>query len=301
MNDTEKNPLLIQTTILGKTQKDASVNTDLNPYLVILSGQEQGKQYRLQQQYNTFGRAADVDIVIADSSISRKHGVLIIYPDCIVLEDYQSTNGCYVDGVRIERQVIALTARIRVGNTLMKIDFKKDSEVELEQALYKAANTDALTRIPNRRAFMSRAQEEFACLKRHQGNLAIIMCDVDHFKRINDQFGHPAGDHVLRELARILLGLMRQEDILARYGGEEFIMLLRSADADSAFKWAERCRYTIENNEFVFRNIKMPITLSIGICCQSSTMMTTLGAAIQKADDALYMAKNNGRNNVKLI
>jgi pSer/pThr/pTyr-binding forkhead associated (FHA) protein len=176
MNDTEKTPKSDQITVLDYRIKDNSVENDgLEPYLVILSGQDQGKQYRLYRKYNTFGRTHDVDIMITDAKISRKHGVFIIHPDCIVLEDCQSTNGCFVDGIRIERQIIELTARIQVGNTLMKIEYKKASEVESETDLYKAANVDALTNIPNRRAFMIRAQEEFSFCKRNNCYLTIIM------------------------------------------------------------------------------------------------------------------------------
>ena len=159
MTDTKTTRPNPPSTVLASTQEIQTENVGLEPYLVILSGFDQGKQHRLHRQFNTFGRTSDVDIKIADAKISRKHGTLIIYPDSIVLEDHQSTNGCYVNDIRVENQVIEPTTRIRVGNTMMKIEYKKASEVESEQALYKAANTDSLTKISNRHAFISRAEQ----------------------------------------------------------------------------------------------------------------------------------------------
>ncbi len=300
MSDTEKILKPCHTTVLGYFQEKSAENDDLEPYLVILSGQDQGKQYRLHRQYNTFGRTQDVDLTIADAKISRKHGVFIINQDSIVLEDCQSTNGCFVDGIRIQRLVIEATARIQVGNTLMKIEYKKASEVESEIELYEAANVDALTNIPNRRAFMIRAQEEFSYCKRNNCHLTIIMCDVDHFKRINDNFGHPAGDQVLKDLANFLHIQMRKEDMLARYGGEEFIMLLRDTAANSASRWAERVREKVEKINFTVQDLIIPATISIGVCSRTGEQMTTLNDVIKEADDALYQAKHNGRNRVEM-
>ena len=92
----------LPSTLLESTQEKQAENIGLAPYLVILSGLDQGKQYRLDRQFNIFGRSGDVDIKIVDAKISRKHGAFIIYPDCIILEDYQSTNGCYVNDIRVE-------------------------------------------------------------------------------------------------------------------------------------------------------------------------------------------------------
>ena len=290
----------LHSTFSASTEEKQNEVASLDPYLVILSGKDQGKQYRLHRQFNTIGRNNDTDIRISDSKVSRKHGVIIIYPDCIVLEDHQSTNGCYVNDIRVDRQVIEPATRIRLGSTMMKIEYKHSNEVASENELFKAANTDALTNISNRRAFMIRAQEEISFCKRNNAKLAIVMCDVDHFKHTNDNFGHQAGDLVLKELAEILHVQMRKEDMLARFGGEEFIMLLRSTDVDSVSMWAERIREKVERSSFVFEGITIPTTLSIGICSMKGEKITTLDDLIKKADDALYQAKKNGRNRVEI-
>ncbi len=282
-----------------ETSPGKSADIDkLEPYLIILSGLEQGKQYKLSKLYNTFGRTSGVDIMINDSKVSRKHGVFIIHPDHIVLEDNNSTNGCFVNGIRVKhRKTLALTSRIEVGNTLMKIEFKKASEVHTEKAIYSAAYTDDLTHLLNRRSFIKRAQEAFSLCKRNNGNMAIIMCDVDHFKQINDTYGHPAGDHILKELAKLLH--LRKDDIVARYGGEEFIILMRNTTKESARLQAERIRKTVEQFNFMVQEQKIFITISIGICHQRGKDHYALDAVIKKADDALYLAKKKGRNRIE--
>jgi len=287
-------------TILASTLEINTEKNDLDPYLVILSGLDQGKQYRLHRQFNAIGRNGNTDINIMDSKVSRNHGTLIIYPDCIVFKDNQSTNGSYVNDIRIQSQEIEASARIRIGNTIMKIEYKKASEVKIENALYNAANTDNLTKILNRHAFMSRAEEEVLSCIQNNERLAIIMCDVDHFKRINDNFGHPAGDRILMDLAEVLQSQMRKNDMLARYGGEEFIMLLRNEETDSIAKLAERTRQKVEQYDFSFEDTQIPTTLSIGVCNRTGIEIHSLSALIKEADNALYQAKNNGRNSVKI-
>jgi diguanylate cyclase (GGDEF)-like protein len=182
----------------------------------------------------------------------------------------------------------------------MRIDYKCYNEAESEQALYRAAYTDALTGIFNRGAFMQRAQEEFSFCKRNNVLMSIVMSDVDHFKDINDSYGHPAGDQVLMELSAILAEQMRKEDLLARYGGEEFIMLLRETSADAAAGWAERIRQIVMQYPFTYKGQPIPTTISIGICTRRISTLDSLHAIIRIADDALYLAKRNGRNRLEI-
>lgn len=288
------------TAMISRLSETGRGKSELEPYLVIVSGSEQGKHFKLHRQQNVFGRDQDADIVVADPKISRRHGVFTIYPDGIVLEDFNSTNGTFVDGKRVAKHRLGPHDRIRVGDTYMRVDYKRHGEALSEQALYQAANTDALTAILNRGAFMIRAEQEFSFCKRNGGRLTIVMCDADHFKRKNDKFGHPAGDHVLKELADILSREMRKEDLLARYGGEEFVMLLRESSETAAEGWAERIRHTVMQHSFVFQGRAIPTTLSIGVCSRQADAAESLQAVIQAADDALYRAKQNGRNRVEI-
>ena len=271
----------------------------LEPYLIVLSGFDRGKQFKLNRQENRFGRAPDADIVLSDPKISRYHGAFIIFPDEIIVEDFQSSNGIYVDGKPILKAKISLTSRLQVGSTHLKIDYKKPEEADSDQALYRAANIDALTGILNRGAFITKAQEEMILSANTKTTLSVILCDVDHFKVKNDTYGHLAGDHILRELGGLLTAQMRKYDLLARYGGEEFIMLLPETKAKEALDWAERVRATVAEHRFEFNGLSIPTTISIGICCRTNNT-DSLTATIQAADEALYSAKKSGRNRVEL-
>lgn len=302
MNTKDKKILDVPATMLDKPSRD---NLDMHgpePYLVIVSGADLGKHFRLHLPHNTFGRDQSAHICISDPKISRRHGRLSVYPDKneIYLEDFNSSNGTFVNGLRIARQQLELRDRIRVGDTHMKIDYKIGKEAQSEMELLQAATTDSLTAVMNRHAFMARANQEFSFCKRNGGALAVLMCDVDHFKQKNDSFGHPAGDLILRELGQILIGAIRQEDMLARYGGEEFIMLLREASEQDAWACAEKIREAVMRHPFTFQDTIMPTTISIGVCCRGAVTEESLEDLIQAADDALYRAKRNGRNRAEI-
>ncbi|NJA04508.1 GGDEF domain-containing protein [Methylococcaceae bacterium WWC4] len=287
-------------TLVAKLSEAGRTRTELEPYLIMLSGHHQGKQYKLDKPQISLGRGADADICVPDPKISRQHCAFIRYPGYIVIADLNSTNGTFVNGKRIQKQRIDLLDRVRVGDLYLKIDYKRFIEARSEEELYQAANIDALTGILNRNAFMMRAQQELAFCKRADARMTIVMCDADHFKQKNDTYGHLAGDQILRELANILGAEMREEDLVARYGGEEFIMLLRESSVAASVAWAERIRLTVMNHSFRFQNRYIPTTISIGICSRPIDPFLTLEAIIQAADDALYLAKKNGRNRVEV-
>lgn len=294
-------------TLLPATIVPTSGSTDTNreraaaePYLIIVSGSDTGKHYKLHRQQNILGRDPGVDIVISDPKISRRHGIFTVYPDGVVLEDANSSNGTFVDGTRVEKHKLGSRQRIRIGDIYMRVDYKSPGEAEADQALYQAANTDSLTTIMNRGAFMLRAEEEISYCQRHCGRLSILICDVDHFKQKNDRFGHAAGDQILKELAAILRQEMRKEDLLARYGGEEFIMLLREPPETVAFSWAERVKNKVMDHPFHFQGQSIPTTISIGLSSRSAEAIESLQAVILAADSALYLAKRNGRNRVEI-
>lgn len=300
MNNSLNNALRSSSTMVGKFFQTDYDRFDLEPYLVIVSGSQQGKHFKLDRRQNIFGRDQDSDIVISDPKISRQHGAISLTNDGIFLEDLNSSNGTFIDGKRITKGKIELLHRIQAGDTQMKIDYKTRREAQLELELYQAATMDSLTAILNRGAFMGRADQEFAFCKRNGEILTIVMCDADYFKQKNDNFGHLAGDKVLKELADILVKAMRVEDVLARYGGEEFIMLLRETPQTAAGIWAERIRNTIMQYPFTFNDQPIPTTVSIGICSRRADTVDSLQTIIQAADDALYRAKQNGRNRVEI-
>jgi len=194
-----------------------------------------------------------------------------------------------VSPIRDERQNL-------IGHVISLIDIteRKKAEIELEHL----ARTDVLTSVTNRRHFFELAEVEFERFKRYGHPLAILIMDVDHFKKINDTQGHLAGDFALKSVAAICQTQLRPTDIFARYGGEEFICLLSEVTEEQALETAERLRKSIENTLLNFADKQIPITASIGLAFAQTNQ--TLESVIDYADRALYQSKNKGRNHVTI-
>jgi two-component system, cell cycle response regulator len=172
--------------------------------------------------------------------------------------------------------------------------------INLEHRILELANTDALTGLLNRRAFMERLEQETARSRRDQTPLSFILTDIDHFKKVNDTYGHQAGDLVLRRFSKTLSASMRPYDFIGRYGGEEFVVCLSGADEREARSAAERMRRQIEEVEIALPDGLQPIriTASFGISSYAPEPGETMDLLIKRADDALYRAKDEGRNRV---
>lgn len=168
----------------------------------------------------------------------------------------------------------------------------------LQDLLAKYAQIDPLTELGNRRALEERLAQEWARIHRYGGAFSVIMADLDLFKRVNDTYGHPAGDQVLREAAAIMSSECRASDLAARYGGEEFAIVLPGHRAQEAAELAQRCRRRIEAAHVVASGARICMTASFGIA--DSDGCTACGEIIRDADKALYRAKQAGRNRVEM-
>jgi len=160
------------------------------------------------------------------------------------------------------------------------------------------ADRDGLTRIYNRHSFEERLVYEIKRRRRYNHDLSLLMVDLDHFKQVNDTYGHKAGDMVLRKMGEILTQTFRGTDLAARYGGEEFVVLLPHTTEQAAWKLAERVREIVEACEFHFDGHDFSITASIGVASVEAGALSNDDDLILKADKALYKAKHNGRNSV---
>jgi two-component system, cell cycle response regulator len=286
-------------TILEDT-KSFVKNSTLHPYLVIFIGKDSGKRHALKKGSATIGRSSQADITIDDDWASRIHCVLEWNGEIFEIEDRDSTNGTYANTLKVSRTQVPPGVPIQVGHSLMKIEFKDDAELQLERNLKRSAFIDGLTGIFNRRYFMKRAEEELAYARRHHAEVGIIMMDIDHFKLINDTYGHQMGDFVLNRFASIISDAKRTEDVFARYGGEEFIIMPRGAlSKEGMHLHCERLRLKIENSEFDFGETRVRVTISLGFHLgpiMNGGQATSLEELIGKADEALYRAKDLGRN-----
>jgi len=167
----------------------------------------------------------------------------------------------------------------------------------LEENLTRQAMTDPLTELSNRRAFMEAAERELAGALRYRRPLVLAMLDIDHFKKINDQHGHDIGDAVLRSLAQITNSAMRTSDLVARLGGEEFAVLMPETEIDAATYAMNRLRQRLMSQPVVVAGTEVRFSVSIGVAAASGTDGSVEGL-LRSADEALYSAKNAGRNQV---
>jgi diguanylate cyclase (GGDEF)-like protein len=160
------------------------------------------------------------------------------------------------------------------------------------------AQTDSLTGLDNRRYLEERLEEMFGHSRRLKEPLGVVLCDLDRFKSVNDTFGHQAGDAVLKQLAQILKQEAREIDRVGRYGGEEFMLLLPGTVLDAAVTFAERVRKAVEAHTFTFDGGTLQRTMSCGVAAWPHPRIEDCDALVKAADDALYVAKETGRNRV---
>lgn len=267
------------------------------PFLILLAGEDAGKMVRVETEV-LIGRSPKAGLRLTGEGVSRMHARFVRRDDGTYVEDLGSTNGTLVNGVRLTGPAVLRDGdKIQIGASfLIKFSLQDALEQNFQQQLYEAALRDPLTKAFNRRALNERLETELAHLTRHGGELAVMLFDLDHFKRVNDTFGHLAGDHVLRTFANLVSTMTRREDFFARYGGEEFVMLCRSTPLDHAKALAERIRVAVERERVVYSERVIPVTVSIGIA--SAWPRCTSAEVIGVADAALYAAKNAGRNQV---
>lgn len=172
---------------------------------------------------------------------------------------------------------------------------------ERENTIREISRTDMLTGIPNRRSIMEVLDKEVARTRRHGPPLCVVILDLDHFKKVNDTWGHPTGDKVLQEAARVLRESIRSCDSIGRYGGEEFMIVLPDTHAEGAAVLLERCRAALAATIIRAETGKaFHISASFGVVCNEKDMSADAEVLIKLADDALYLAKENGRNRVEI-
>jgi diguanylate cyclase (GGDEF)-like protein len=269
------------------------------PYFIVLAGGNLGKMFKVDADEVIIGRSSDAQIRLDDDGISRKHARVFMDKGELWIQDLKSANGTIINGDLIDVQKLRDGDKIQVGaTTILKFTYHDELDDHFQQRMYDAALQDGLTRAFNKRHFLDRLALEVAYARRHSAPLTLLMLDVDHFKQVNDRYGHLAGDQVLVQLAQIIESQRRQEDLFARYGGEEFALLCRGVSLGSALLMAERVRGMIEGASFEHQGKRMPVTVSIGVAAHSAAALDGATQLVADADAALYGAKRGGRNRV---
>jgi two-component system, cell cycle response regulator len=282
-------------TVISKIQKRAFARASA---LVVIYGKELGRKYDLEDGKIVIGRSSKSDIQIDHDSVSRQHVQMTVDQGKVSIEDVGSTNGTFLNDATLEGRVhLRNNDLIKVGRTVFKFIAHNNIEAAYHDEIYRLTTVDGLTQVHNRRYFDETIERELSRCRRYGRALSLLLMDVDHFKQINDSFGHLAGDAVLKEVASAIRKRIRKEDLLARYGGEEFAVLTPEIDYKGALATAEKVRKVIEKYEFSFDGEVIPVTISCGVA--------TLGkkgdeatALVQRADEKLYEAKESGRNKV---
>ena len=273
------------------------------PALVLLVGPAPliGKQWLLEKAENIIGRADSSDIQVDDRSISKSHAKVSLYEGEVTLIDLESTNKTIINNKILKPLLpheLKNNDQIKAGNVIFKFLEKGNIETMASAQTFEAMQTDALTGVLNRAALNSRAKEAFQKTETLQQPLSIVAFDIDYFKKVNDTYGHQAGDYILTELSKVVRDkLIRENDVFARYGGEEFCLVLSGSNLKTAEEVAERVRHTIEQHRFVFQGQAIPVTLSAGVATRLPKDVIWEDI-FQRADVGLYESKKTGRNKV---
>jgi len=258
-----------------------------------------GRRWMLETPVLLLGRDPTSDVQVDLPNVSRKHCEIRRAPTGgHVLVDLGSTNGTYVDKaeVRGAKELVG-GELVSVGSAIFKYLSGTTLEAQFHDTIYRLAIIDGLTQVYNKRYLMEFVEREIARAQRYGRELSLMMMDIDHFKKINDTFGHIAGDHVLREVAGAVSAMVRREECFARYGGEEFALVQPEAAPDKVHVFAEKIRAAVAERKVVFEGREIAVTASIGIA-RLTPAAADVPTFLAAADQKLYEAKRAGRNRV---
>jgi two-component system cell cycle response regulator len=282
-------------TAISKISDHRALNLDAA--LVVIYGLDLGRKYDLGGREEVIiGRSSKADISIDQEAVSRNHALVTNTKKGVRIKDLDSTNGTFVNDepIRGERE-LRNGDLVKIGRTIFKFIASGNIETAYHDEIYRLTTMDGLTQVHNRRYFDEQIDREFSRARRYERVLSLVMMDIDHFKQVNDEHGHLAGDAVLRQLASTVRTRIRREDVFARYGGEEFGIILPEIDLKSAKMFAEKLRVLVSKQHFTFDRSSIPVTVSLGVALLATEHR---GAAdlVRAADEKLYEAKTSGRN-----
>jgi len=290
-----------QRTLVTEREELELVPTDLQGTLTVLMGSDIGAVFPLTGACCVLGRSEQAEVTLEDEGVSRQHARILYNGEHYEIEDLGSTNGTWVANARVTGRVqLQDGMRIQIASTMLRFALQDKIEQHASRRVYEMSVRDGLTGLYNRRHFDERIVAEFAFAARHGSALCVMMCDIDHFKQVNDQFGHRAGDHVLRCVADALREGVRTEDLVARYGGEELVVLARGIDYAGARMFAERLRQMTERADIRWEGERIAVTMSVGFAHNhAGPAFSSAEKLVASADQALYAAKAGGRNRVQ--
>jgi diguanylate cyclase (GGDEF)-like protein len=288
------------TKIVDRGARRPRPTTGGDPCLVHIypTGPAMGARYPLTGAMLLLGRDVDCHIRINEESVSRRHACIQPLADGYCVADLQSTNGTFVNEVRVSSHKLEDGDYLHIGNTIFRYLAGGNVEAEYHEEIYRLTILDALTGAHNKRYLLELLARDLACSDRYHRPLALILFDLDEFKTINDRLGHLGGDYVLRELATCLRPALRKADLFARYGGDEFAVVMPETSREEALEIGERLRRLAQEHAFHYDGQPLAVTISVGVAALTGDTGLTASEILRQADEQLYLAKSGGRNRV---
>ncbi|MDB4977218.1 MAG: domain/GGDEF domain protein [Myxococcaceae bacterium] len=288
----------LESTVLTAVNRPlGSVEPARHACLVVIFGAEIGRRIELDGKDVVIGRASSADLQLDSDSVSRTHAIVSRTMSGFIVRDQDSTNGTFVNDQPIRERALKDGDQIRIGRAMLKFLTSSNVEAQYHEEIYRLMTVDGLTQVYNRRYFQEAVEREFARSRRYQHPFVLALLDIDHFKQINDRYGHQAGDTVLRKIGSLLKANVRTNDLVARIGGEEFALILPETRALGGHALAEKLRRIIASESFCHGEDDIRATLSLGLT-EFSAKHQSAEVMIKLADERLYAAKNAGRNRV---
>lgn len=281
---------------------------DLRPALVFLSGELIAVPIPLEREEVILGRALEADVRVNDPKVARRHArINLVFNENTrrneyILTDFGTRSGTFVNGEKISSELLQNGDKITIGEHILRFDLLDEIDREYQRQIHRLISHDDLTGLLSGRSFFSELRREAARAAAEKRTFCVLMMDVDHFKNVNDTYGHLTGSKTLEEIGASITGIMRSGDAASRFGGEEFAAFLLDAGVAQGLVAAERIRAAIEIQEYTIISRGRPaghhhVTISIGVSVfpDDSTDPIEL---VEMADSALYRAKRAGRNRV---
>jgi diguanylate cyclase (GGDEF)-like protein len=287
-----------------------SAQQDRRPALVSLRGELMAVPIPLERDQVIIGRAIEADVRLNDSRASRIHARITSELDSKTkgtsyrITDLGSTNGTLVNGELINEVPLSDGDKIVIGDHLFRFDMLDEIDREFQQQIHRLIAHDELTGLLTSKSFFSELRREAARAEAEARPFCVLMMDLDHFKEVNDTYGHLVGSKTLEETGRVIKEALRAGDVASRFGGEEFAAFLLEANYAQALVAAERVRIAVEQEEFPVTRTDSPnshkthrITISIGVAAYPDDATDPI-QLVELADSALYRAKRSGRNRI---
>ena len=262
-----------------------------------------GKHFLFSGSPVLVGREKTNSLCLEDDKVSKVHCEVNIIRNMeleqVVIKDLDSTNGTYVNGEPIRQAVLKTGDKIELGDTVLRFNYKDEIEEVYHSKLFTFAATDSLTGLYNRRYTINELDNQSKIARRNNRIFSLVIIDIDNFKRINDTYGHLAGDDYLKRMAFVLNRSLREQDICGRIGGEEFLVILPETGIEGAVNLTHRIREQIEKTEIIFQGKVVKTTISAGVS-QFGLHATESRELLKIADMALQRAKRTGKNTIVL-